>query len=122
VLSVTLLDFNTEKTVTARANSVAPGSCDLSLHETCLKHHHSLFEATANDLGQTSDDLSFRTLFCTLEQQCSALDARVLALHSAASEEIEDPVVVNLVHGNNDSILGGGVGGYLNIGDRRSLR
>jgi hypothetical protein len=101
----------------SRTDGVAAGACDLALHETSLQDHHGLFEATADDFRKTSYDLTIRALLCALEQQCAALDAGVLVLCRISTQKIEDTIVVDLVHGNYDSVFGGRICGDRHVCD-----
>lgn len=106
----------------SRADCVASSAGNLALHQTCLQNHHGFLEATADDLCETSHDFSVWTLFCALEQQRPAFDTRVLVLQRIATQQIKYAVVVDLVHGYDDSILGARVSWKHYIRHRGGLR
>lgn len=84
--------------MTPRAHSIASSASDLALHETCFQHHHSFLEASAYDLGETSDDLSIWALLGALEEERPALHVWLFVLQGVSAQQVEDAVVVDFVH------------------------
>jgi hypothetical protein len=104
-VAVPLLDFNTEEAMATRADCVTSGASDLSLHKAGLEHHECFFKATADDLSEPSNDLPIWALLCALEQQGTALQIGMLVPRRSSRQEVEDTVIVHLIHRYDDSIL-----------------
>jgi hypothetical protein len=108
-----------EEAMASRAHSIAPSTSDFALHETSLQYHHGFFEASADDLGETSNNFSIWTFLSILEEQSPSFYVWLLVLCRVPAQQIEDAVVVYFVHGHDDGIFCVGVCGYLDVGDRR---
>jgi hypothetical protein len=122
-----LLDFDTEEAVTSAADGVAPCTSNSALCQTCFKHEQSLVEVFAHDFSQASDDFTVRTVFGALVEEMSAFSCCCFGRLECGRtcEQVEDAVVVDFVHANDDSEFGGLVDievGALDNGELRHAR
>lgn len=117
-----LLDLNTEEAVTSTADSIASCTSNSAFCQTCFEHEQSFVKILADNLSQASDDFAVRTMFGALVEKMSAFGCCCLGrLESGGTcEQVEDAVVVDFVHADDNSELGGLVDvkvGTLNDGE-----
>ena len=108
-----------EEAMASRAHSIAPSTSDFALHETSLQYHHGFFEASADDLGEASNNFSIWTFLSILEEQSPSFYVWLLVLCCVPAQQIEDAVVVYFVHGHDNGVFYSRVCWEVNVGDRR---
>ena len=89
--------------MTPRADAVAAGPCDSSLVQTGLQHHQGFFVAAADHFPEARHNFAVWARLGGFEEQMSSTQ---VFCARGDGEQVEDAVVVNLVHGHEDRVLG----------------
>ena len=105
--------------MTSRADTVAAGSSDPPLNQTSLQDHQCFFIGPAHDFTKSSNDFPIWRCFRRLEKQVSSTEVFLAARYR---EQIEDPVVVDFIHGDHNGVFSVRRQGYSYVTDVGKLR
>ena len=95
--------------MTSAADSIASSTGDSAFSQTCLEYEKSFIEILADDLPQASNDFAVGAVFCVLVKKMSAFGGCGLGglVCGGTSEQVEDAVVVDFVHADDNGEFGG---------------
>lgn len=97
-----------------------PGNA--ALVQPGLEDHESLPHSSAYDLPQAGHDLPIGRLLGGFEEECSTAEILGGFPRQRGSEEVEDPIIIDLVHGDDNSVIGVLVGIDSKVADIRQVR
>lgn len=104
-----LLDIDTEEAVRAGRSGVAPGVGHATFVQAGFEDKEGFFEIRADYFLQACYYFSIRRLLCAFEEKSTSLDLGLVIGCRGRGEEVEDSVVVDFIHADDDSIFGGRV-------------
>lgn len=110
--------------MTSAADGIASSSGDSAFCQTSLEHEKSFVKVLADDLSQASDDFAIWAMFRALVQKMPAFGGCCLGglVCGGTSEQVEDAVVVDFVHADDNGEFGGLVDVEVGILDDGELR